>query len=153
VTICLRNRIPIFGSIRAGSVWLSPAGSIAAQCWKEIPRHHSHVNIDEYVIMPDHVHGILILESKKGDHGAVASRPKQVHDHDVRRGIGPLPTRSVSQVVASYKAAVTRLVRCAVDAGFAWQGRYHDSVIGSRESLAAIRAYIRYNPMRESLKR
>jgi REP-associated tyrosine transposase len=148
-TICVKGRVPVFGSISAGSICLSRAGAIAQQCWCEIPNHYGNVGIDEFVIMLDHVHGIVILQPKVESCDEVVSGNERDDGLGTRR-FGPLPARSLSQIVASYKSAVTRLVRRHVNPTFAWQGRYHDTIIRSRESLAAIRAYVRYNPMCQS---
>ena len=61
VTICTKNREPYFGRVVHGGTVLSPVGKISAQCWRDIPRHHAGVELDEFVIMPDHMHGIVVL--------------------------------------------------------------------------------------------
>mgnify|MGYP002814623350 FL=1 len=62
VTICTHNRECVLGEIKDGEMRLSNAGEIAETCWLEIPRHFPNVVLDEFVIMPDHMHGILILK-------------------------------------------------------------------------------------------
>src|SRR5438270_13010026 len=61
VTICTQNRSCLLGEIRNGIVGLSLQGSIAHQLWIEIPEHYGAVQLDEFVVMPNHVHGILIF--------------------------------------------------------------------------------------------
>ncbi|AYO58293.1 hypothetical protein CO230_09300 [Chryseobacterium sp. 6424] len=63
ITICTQNRLHYFGKIENAEVKLSEAGEIASQFWLEIPEHFSHAQVGEFVIMPDHMHGILILDS------------------------------------------------------------------------------------------
>lgn len=60
VTICTRNKIPYFGEIISGEMVISSIGQIAVNFWNEIPLHFPAITLDEYVIMPDHIHGIII---------------------------------------------------------------------------------------------
>jgi REP element-mobilizing transposase RayT len=62
VTICTRDRTPFFGNIITGQIQLSPIGKIAQQFWADIPNHFQYVYIDAYIIMPNHVHGIVIID-------------------------------------------------------------------------------------------
>lgn len=59
LTICTINRINYFGHINDGKMILSDIGEIANQCWRKIPNHFPHVKLDEFVVMPNHVHGIV----------------------------------------------------------------------------------------------
>jgi putative transposase len=62
VTICLKNKeIDSFGKIIGENIELSQMGKIAEKCWLEIPNHFPHVRLDEFVIMPNHVHGIIVI--------------------------------------------------------------------------------------------
>jgi REP element-mobilizing transposase RayT len=63
ITVCTRKKIQYFGTIKNGKMILSDSGIIVQNCWLEIPFHFANVSLDEFVIMPDHVHGILILKS------------------------------------------------------------------------------------------
>ena len=65
VTICTPNMIPYFGKIIDEKVILNKIGNIAKQCWEEIPNHSPYVKLDEYIIMPNHVHGIIGILIKK----------------------------------------------------------------------------------------
>jgi putative transposase len=64
VTICTHERECVLGEIKNGAMKLSGAGEITTACWLEIPRHFQNVSLDEFVIMPDHMHGILILTNR-----------------------------------------------------------------------------------------
>ena len=61
VTICTRNREHFFGEVAEGDMRLSPVGEIAVQFWAEIPSHHMGVELDGFVVMPNHVHGIIVI--------------------------------------------------------------------------------------------
>lgn len=67
ITIVTRNRYPLFGEIIAGDLRLTQLGQIAQDCWREIPSHFSSAEIDEFVIMPNHIHGILNLINDESD--------------------------------------------------------------------------------------
>ena len=70
ITICTQNRQHFFGECKNGKMKLSTAGAIAQGFWFEIPKHYDHVQLGEFVVMPNHVHGILILsEMKNGNNG------------------------------------------------------------------------------------
>jgi putative transposase len=64
ITICTYNHECIFGNIVDEEMKLSTEGAIAQRCWEKIPKHFSNVQLDEYSIMPNHVHGILILTER-----------------------------------------------------------------------------------------
>lgn len=127
VTINAKDALRLFGEIAEGVMTLSAIGTVVAQCWRDIPSHHRHVKADEFVVMPNHVHGILWLDESHTEN-----------------------TRSLGVVVATYKAAVTRTLRRSgvIDDCQIWQSRYHDHIIRTEESLNRIRAYIVENPAR-----
>ena len=62
ITICTQNRAYFFGDVVAGQMQLSAVGKFADQFWAEIPNHFTHTYIDAYVIMPNHVHGIVVID-------------------------------------------------------------------------------------------
>jgi len=72
ITICVNNRECVFGNIDDGQLILSDLGRIAEQCWREIPNHFPFVRLDEFVIMPNHVHGIIIID--KSENGIVETQ-------------------------------------------------------------------------------
>src|SRR6266496_2149740 len=61
VTICVRNRASIFGDVFDDEMRLTRRGLIARDCWVDIPNHHAHVELDSFIVMPNHVHGILLF--------------------------------------------------------------------------------------------
>jgi len=77
ITICCGDRLSYFGKIIKNKMILSEIGSIASQFWMEIPYHFSHVRLDEFIVMPNHVHGILILDNSlaRPRHGVALQYP------------------------------------------------------------------------------
>jgi len=113
---------------------LSQFGEIARDCWTSIPNHFPQVRIDAFVVMPDHVHGILVLR-----------------DSETRvSAIGRMRPGSLGTVVRSFKSAVACRVNSlrGIRIGGIWQRNYFDQIIRSRDELSHVRWYIRDNPGR-----
>ncbi|BDA75408.1 hypothetical protein CAL7716_095740 [Calothrix sp. PCC 7716] len=107
VTICTNNRQCFFGNIVDGQVEYSPIGQIAEKFWSEIPQHSKYTYIDSYVIMPNHVHGIVVID-KPDNLETVSLRSP---DSDESNKFGPLKRDSLQSIIHSYKSAVTRWCR------------------------------------------
>ena len=139
VTICTNARAPRFGEIRSGIVRLNPTGLIARELWMAIPRHFSRVRLDEFVIMPDHMHGILIFHETPDD----LPLPHL-------RCFGSAVPGSLSTVIGAYKAEVTKRTNALRNTSgeSVWQRNFYEHVIRNSEVLHAIRMYIRDNPRR-----
>jgi len=143
VTICTRDHACVLGQVIAGQLNLTPAGLIAQQCLHHICGITSHVTLDAQVIMPNHVHAIIVLEPRATE-GSVTSPCRASAPPPDMSVISPRPG-SLAALVRSYKAAVTR--RCA-NRGFGdllWQGRYYDHIIRNDDELNRIRAYMANN--------
>ena len=125
-----------------GKIDLSAAGQIAEAELVRMPTHYSNVCLDAYVIMPNHVHAIVILE----DHHQFIPDAMARNDHEKRNAhfVACLP--SLSDVVGSYKAGVTRECRLSGDNHFALQPRFYDHILRGNASVAAVRDYIQNNP-------
>jgi len=137
VTICTRKRECTLGTIRDGEIALSMAGKVVAACWRAIPDHFHHVCLDEFVVMPNHVHGILQV----GRRGTPWRAPTEAFGRPVR---GSLPT-----VIRAFKASATKiLIRAKHRKEFLWQRGYYEHVVRDEEELARVREYIADNPMK-----
>jgi len=120
---------------------LSPVGVIADNLWHEIKNHTNNVELGAFVVMPDHIHGILILTGIDHDdeHATHLPTPNQFMSKiSPKRG-------SVSAIVRSYKSAVTRHVR-RLGYDFEWQNRFYDHIIRDDKSFQKISEYIVSNP-------
>lgn len=134
VTINTKGRLPWFGEVRDGVMDLSAMGRIAQECWGMIPTHHPNVTLDTFVVMPDHMHGIVMIEPIS-------------HRHEPNR-FGPLRRGSLATIIHGYKAACTKRIHEMGHASFGWQPRYHDHIIRDDDDLQRIRRYIVDNPRR-----
>ncbi|MEO0558370.1 MAG: transposase, partial [Bacteroidota bacterium] len=156
-----------FGRIVEGQMRLSRAGEIAVSCWQEIPDHHVGVELDAFVVMPNHVHGLIALTGAGlQPDDTPPTEDAKTHEDARRDRIYPVPDTmygvptqrshqregvSLSTVVGTYKAAVTRTVnRQLGTTGSLWQPRFHDRIVRLRDpdELAALRRYIAENPVR-----
>ena len=161
ITICTHNRVHHFGECRDGKMKLSTMGLIVQGCWYEIPRLNDQVRLGEFVVMPNHVHGILMLvdgdEIGNGNEIAVETLNFNVSTDDTPvddnnnneyfKNITPKPG-SVSRIIQQFKRAATYHLKCTFpDAEFAWQERFHDHIIRSEESFVRISNYIINNPL------
>ena len=72
VTICVQDRFCLFGEVSAGLMLPNQCGALVAQAWSDLPNHYPHVSLDKFVVMPNHIHGIIILT----DVGAVSNQPQ-----------------------------------------------------------------------------
>jgi putative transposase len=133
LTICTKDRKCSFGDIRGGKMMLSEIGIIANACWSAIKEHAKNIELGNYVVMPNHVHGILTLDGNP---------PSET--------IGKLRfqnpgSNSISTIIGGYKPAVSKHARRA-GVEFEWQTRFHDHVIRDEEEYERITNYILRNP-------
>ncbi|MBI3004346.1 MAG: hypothetical protein HYY49_02900 [Ignavibacteriales bacterium] len=116
---------------------LSQVGRIAEQCWRGVPVHFPNVELDEYEVMPNHVHGIVRFRYRRRD------VQLNVPTKDPQRLSPKKGTLSV--LLRTYKAAVTTICREQALTDFAWQSRFADRVIRDGNDLNRIRRYIKDN--------
>jgi REP element-mobilizing transposase RayT len=137
ITICTKNRQCIFGDIKHGEMKLSFLGAIASQYWEEIPQHFPHIQLDVFVIMPNHIHGILWIE-------------QTIPSKNQPRQYGKMVAGSIPCVVRSYKSAVTKKInQICHQKGISsvWQRNFYEHINSNEESLEPIRKYIINNPL------
>jgi REP element-mobilizing transposase RayT len=156
VTICTQGRWHFFGDVVNDAMQLSAIGEVAHQFWADIPRHFAHVALDEYVVMPNHVHGIVIIQREhlpnvETRHGASLPPASPIPPSEAANEFGPLKPGSLQSVVNQYKGSVTRWCRKNHHTAFAWQSGYYDHIIRSEESLRRIRDYVVNNPLKWAL--
>lgn len=134
VTFCARERWPHFGRAVQGATELNALGRIAHEEWLRIPQRHVHVRLHAFVVMPDHIHGIIELIGRPlPPHGALRN--------------GPAPG-SLGAIIGSYRAGVTRVFNATRDRPVhdLWQRGYYDIIIRDRRTLDRVTAYIERHP-------
>ena len=138
ITICTINKLRLFGMIRGGEMILHPFGQIAQQCWRNIPDHFLHVQLDEFIVMPDHLHGIIVLKE----------RPQAVKELRTRECFAKPVPGSLPTIIRSYKSAVTYHINAfRKEHGIkVWQKRFFEHRIHDKIELNTVRKYIANNP-------
>jgi len=161
-TICSYNRECLFGEIRDSRMVLNDAGRILNDVWDDLPNHYDHVLLDAFIIMPNHVHGIVILRDPVADAIVGAGF---VRAGFVRAGLKPAPTHNtmktemkrhgLPEIVRGFKTFSSRRINeMRKTPGMKlWQRNYYEHVIRNDRSLAAIREYIVNNPRKWELDR
>jgi putative transposase len=132
VTICTKDKECIFGEVNGEEVRLSTIGEIAKRCWQEIPAHFFNTELDEYIIMPNHIHGIILINSGRGE---VTS---------------PLRGITVGKIIAYFKYQSTKRINEIADTpGIKiWQRNYYEHIIRDEKDLDNTREYIYNNPVK-----
>ncbi|MFH0771891.1 MAG: transposase [Candidatus Omnitrophota bacterium] len=141
ITVCTHNQQELFGSIENDKMILNEYGKIIKDTWLKIPAHFTNVDLDEYIIMSNHIHGIIQIV------GARLPRPNEdINDNVIGRG-NPAPT--LGQIIAYFKYKSTKQINesRSTPGRKIWQRNYYDHVIRNDKSLSNIREYIVNNPL------
>ena len=147
VTINTKGHICWFGKVTKNKMVLSDLGKAAECFWKEIPKHYSFVELDEHIVMPNHMHGILIT-SQKGTRRDVACNVSTNRFSKISPKQG-----SLSVIIGSFKSAVAKQIHETGCRKFSWQARFYDRIIRSEEELYHIRKYIEQNPLKWEIEK
>jgi putative transposase len=152
ITICTHQRECLFGEITDGVMQLNRLGETARSHWMNLPRHHLNLYLDAFVVMPNHLHGILILHGDRFGRAGVEQKSNAITDNlsagserasfeqksaalpEILRGFKTFSARQINQIRRVSKVPV-------------WQRNYYEHIIRNEESLARIRNYIDNNPM------
>jgi putative transposase len=144
VTICANMHRHFFGKIIQGRMRNSKIGNVIQECWDAIPLHFPFVILDAFVIMPNHIHGILIFnrcQNEERDARSCVSTKKQA----TSGAFGP-QARNLASVIRGFKIGVTKNVHKDFGVCKIWQTRYYERVIRNEFELKQIREYIFNNP-------
>jgi REP element-mobilizing transposase RayT len=138
VTICEVNRACIFGQVVDGKMHPNQFGEIVLKWWNELPNYYPPVELDEFVVMPNHMHGIIVIT----DVGAGSSCPNGRHD------AAPTEKRTLGQLVGHFKFQITKEINQIRDAGYAkvLQRDYYEHIMRNEREWNAIAEYICNNP-------
>ncbi|MCK5201915.1 MAG: transposase [Spirochaetales bacterium] len=174
ITICTHNSIDYFGDIKNRKMVLSKIGRIAHNYWQEIPSRFPYCKLDEFIIMTNHLHGILTINDvndprrdaihrvspitqnvshiDKIDNPTNKMAPKITKNPNQKGGItgnnNPMLNKSISKIIRWYKGRCTfEINKLYTHAHFSWHPRFYDSVIRTEQDLMRIRRYIQNNPV------
>ena len=156
VTVCAEGRIRLFGGVENGIVRLSPFGALVETCWREIPKHFPKIVLDQFVIMPNHLHGIIFILDKPARPDVSAPGPLNVGAPLVgalSNGAGTRPAPTLGEIMGAFKSRTTNLYIEGVRKGnfppfkkHIWQRSYYDRVVRNEKDLLETRRYIMDNP-------
>lgn len=139
VTICVKNHACVFGKIKNGICELNEIGRMVQKFWEATPNHFVSTELDEFIIMPNHLHGIIVINKKvETQHCCVSTRKSNTFYY--------LKPASLSVIIRSFKSICTREINKKFpDLHFQWQSRFYEHIIRSTESLEKIQKYIHFN--------
>ena len=136
VTVCAQSREGLFGEIIGGGMVLSEAGRMVERTWNELPEFYCGIETDQFQVMPNHVHGVIVITENEFPHG----------------------TMSLSDIVHRFKSLTTHRYMANVKDGEwkpferkLWQRSFYDRVIRDDDDLGRVREYIRNNPLKWAL--
>ncbi len=141
VTIVTYQRDCLFGAIKNEEMLLNDLGKIADECWRAIPDHFPFVELGAYIIMPNHAHGVIMINDGTG-RGAALLRP---YDDNNSHKINVKPG-SLGAIVRSYKSAVSYRINKEHNAMGIWQRNYYEHIIRNEREMDNIWRYIESNP-------
>jgi len=154
ITICTQNREHFFGEIADGKMQLNQLGQLAEKYWLEIPQHFSFIELGNFVVMPNHTHGILIINKMdiNVETRLIASLPTDnPTPTEINGGFAgtknPMFHHNISRIIRWYKGRCSFEMR-KIHADFGWQTRFHDHIIRDAQSFENIQTYIENNPLK-----
>ncbi|MEA1978088.1 MAG: transposase [Chloroflexota bacterium] len=172
VTICTRNRLPIFGRVDQGRMLLNNCGKIATRKWERLHERFPEIEIDEFIVMPDHMHGIIVIPDPAV--GAIHAGNNSVgenHAGAIHAGANPIGASPVGanhdlpihelprlarrrmtlpMVIGFYKMNTAKAINIVNDTRGTpvWQRNYYEHIIRNEDALNRIRRYIQENPIK-----
>jgi putative transposase len=134
VTICVKNRLECLGKIYNERMIPNENGKIVIKCWDDLPNHYHNIRLDGFIMMPNHVHAIIIIKNPI-----------------VGNGFKPFPTKkyNLSEIIRGFKTFSSRKIneQRNITDKFQWQKSFYDHIIRNEKSLNKIREYIQNNPL------
>jgi REP element-mobilizing transposase RayT len=159
VTICVKNRECLFGNITDGTVQLNSYGEIVNTVWHGLPDHYPHVELDAWVVMPNHVHGIILLTNRsavttvgagfKPDPTGVIADDQHPANGDNNHAKSNQKRHGLPEIVRAFKTFSSRRINeMRKSPGTpVWQRNYYENIVRDELSLNRIRQYIAQNPV------
>jgi REP element-mobilizing transposase RayT len=174
VTICTQGREHVFGAVVRGEMQLNKCGREVARCWRWLAERYPYVYLDEWIVMPDHTHAIIVITDAQ-DEGAHANlptlnvtntnklcrggsrtaqlrtapttNPEKSNPDDMRSE--PMQRKPLGRLIGAFKTVSTRRVNDLEGTPGAqlWQRNYHERVIRNGLALDALRRYVSNNPV------
>jgi len=160
VTSCVQDRICWFGEIWDQQMLLNEYGKIAEQQWYWLAQQYPYVILHQFVVMPNHIHGIIEIDDSIVDSVVGTGRDLSHLNDDNAIGTGrdlslrpqsplqpeKIKIKSLSELMGAYKTTTSKQIHCAGLVNFKWQRSFHDHIIRNQASFIRISDYIQNNP-------
>ncbi|MBK6604490.1 MAG: transposase [Leptospiraceae bacterium] len=168
ITICTRDRINVFGNIQDGEMINTKQADICNECWMDLPNHYPNIELDEFIIMPDHIHGIVVITDSVcvNQHDVETIRPhvETIHELSLRNDSYHRDDSRINddqfirqqrrsmlipKIIGRFKMQSAKKInqfQNTIGQPF-WQKNYHDRIIRDETELYFVREYIRNNPL------
>jgi REP element-mobilizing transposase RayT len=135
VTICVKDKTEWFGEIKDGRMMLNKYGKIIKNRWVWLPKQYFYIQFDEFVVMPNHFHGILSIGNGHDNVGNARER-------SLRK------MKSLSELIGAFKTTSSKLIHRTGLLEFQWQKSFYDHIIRNEQDLTRVREYIVNNPLK-----
>ncbi|KAA3642286.1 MAG: transposase [Chloroflexi bacterium] len=144
ITICTWQREMLFGEITGGEMTLNPLGHIVQEEWQRTEQLRPYITLDQFIVMPNHVHGILFIVENQPNVGAQRAAP--LHNTSQNPNV---KSKSLGAIVRAFKSAATRRINRmnSTPGSPVWQRGYWDRIIRNGKELHNTRQYILNNPL------
>jgi len=151
VTLVTQDRACLFGEIVDGATRLYPIGMIVEKCWYDLERHFPTVSLDEFTLMPNHLHGIICLGEASASYTQNIRQTIKT-DASPQRPIGTVPN-SLGAIIQNFKSISTRKINQTLvpSTRKVWQRNYYERIVRDEAELNRIRQYILNNPIQWEL--
>lgn len=143
VTICTKNHSKEFGTVTNSFTELNDNGKIVLENWKYLQIHFANVELDQFIIMPDHLHGILIINQSMG----LINQTPTDQDWIMMKNL----SLTLGKIIRFLKARSSRMIHSTGNTLFQWQRNYYEHIIRNEKDLYNIRKYIINNPLKWDL--
>ena len=148
ITICTDGGVHWFGRVEDGKMILSDIGKYVREEWINTGKMRPNIILDSYIIMPDHIHGIIIIKNDENVNVETHCNAS-LHDHGLKNmyknKFGP-QRNNLSSIIRGFKSKTTKYIRINYNPKFKWQSGFYDRIIHNNKQLSNTRNYIKNNP-------
>jgi REP element-mobilizing transposase RayT len=150
ITICTKDKQHFFCEILNGKMLLNEYGAIVEKQWLWLADRYDYIKLDKYIVMPDHIHGILIIENNDTcrDNPRVVPTFVPTGNMETNNAVYYRRHNLLSKTINAFKTTSSKLIHINGLSIFLWQRSFYDHIIRDEESLQKIRDYIRLNPLK-----
>jgi putative transposase len=146
VTICVLGKVCALGEIHDGAMMLNTLGCVVDDCWRWLAEQYPYVQLDEYVIMPNHLHGIIII--REGDDGTRRGASRSALVQTIPTQTTPTKRKPLGRLIGAFKTISTKHINHIYQTPGErfWQRNYYEHIVRTEERYQQIRQYIMTNP-------